>query len=221
MKLFPFRRKSTDSNEEIQESQPTVVGVVNVDDPTPGADPESGPAAVPSADSTAKAVSSAEAPQDPLAALATPNSDSETAPAKQPEAETSEAAVDPPAPVKQPGAPDDLLAQMSAEADSEIAAEEAVLEGGQKSDDDELDPELLDIFRDAKNEVQEGSLALELDDISTQDLLSEVATISQRLGVPAKGSAASRDRQAADTSSPDESNGPPDGEEQPKLPSTG
>jgi hypothetical protein len=235
MKLFPFRRKSADSNEETQESQPTIASDVSMDDATPKAGPESGPAAVPSADLTAEATAPPEAPEDPLAALPTPNSESEPALPTAPEpdvgvaaadapaleAETSETAGDAPAPAKRAGAPDDLLAQMSAEADTEIAQEEAALAGGQKSDDDELDPELLDIFRDAKTEVQEGSLASELEDISAQELLAEATTIKQRLGPPTKRSATDPGAPVTDASSSDESNSPPDGEEQPTPPSIG
>ncbi|MGQ9571950.1 MAG: hypothetical protein ACUVV3_02005 [Dehalococcoidia bacterium] len=50
-------------------------------------------------------------------------------------------------------------------------------------EDDSLDPDLLDIFREAKNEVQESTLASELENISIQDLLSDAVGISRRLGI--------------------------------------
>jgi hypothetical protein len=71
----------------------------------------------------------------------------------------------------------DLLVQIGAEANNEIEAEEKALE-----EDDSLDPELLDIFREAKIEVQESTLASELEDIPAQDLLSDLVSVSRRLG---------------------------------------
>ena len=64
----------------------------------------------------------------------------------------------------------DLLAQIGAEA-----------EGGSPQGDDSLDPDLLDVFRAAKNEVQESTLASELEDIPAQDLLSDLVGVSHRL----------------------------------------
>lgn len=64
----------------------------------------------------------------------------------------------------------DLMTQIGAEA-----------EGGSPQGDDPLDPDLLDIFRAAKNEVQESTLASELEDIPAQDLLSDLVGVSHRL----------------------------------------
>jgi hypothetical protein len=81
----------------------------------------------------------------------------------------------------------DLLAQIGAEADAEIKAEieaekEAPeTEGGSPQGGDSLDPDLLDIFRSAKEEVQESTLASELEDIPAQDLLSDLVGVSHRL----------------------------------------
>jgi hypothetical protein len=77
----------------------------------------------------------------------------------------------------------DLLTRIGAEADSEMEAEEAALkgEGGSSQGDDSLDPGLLDIFRDAKNEVQESTLAAELEDVPVQDLLSDLLGLSRSL----------------------------------------
>jgi len=77
----------------------------------------------------------------------------------------------------------DLLAQLGAEADAEIEAEEKApgTEGGSPQGGDSLDPDLLDIFRSAKEEVQESTLASELEDIPAQDLLSDLVGVSHRL----------------------------------------
>jgi hypothetical protein len=71
----------------------------------------------------------------------------------------------------------DLLTRIGAEADSEIEAED-----GPPQEDDPLDPELLDIFREAKNEVLESTLASELEDIPAQDLLTDLMGVSRQLG---------------------------------------
>jgi hypothetical protein len=44
----------------------------------------------------------------------------------------------------------------------------------------------MDLFRDAKEEVEEGSLASEVENVSIDDLLGDVVGISQRLGVATK-----------------------------------
>lgn len=73
----------------------------------------------------------------------------------------------------------DLMTQI----DAEIAAEEETpeTEGGSPQAGDSLDPDLLDIFRAAKNEVQESTLASEVEDIPAQDLLSDLVGVSHRL----------------------------------------
>jgi len=48
-----------------------------------------------------------------------------------------------------------------------------------------LDSDLLDVFRDVKEEVDESSLASQLEDIPISDLLGDVVGISSRLGVKA------------------------------------
>jgi hypothetical protein len=76
-----------------------------------------------------------------------------------------------------PAAQGDLLTRIGAEADSEVEAE-----GGSPQEEEPLDPELLDIFREAKNEVLESTLASELEDIPAQDLLTDLMGVSRQLG---------------------------------------
>jgi hypothetical protein len=71
----------------------------------------------------------------------------------------------------------DLLTRIGAEADSEIEAE-----GDSPQEEEPLDPELLDIFREAKNEVQESTLASELEDVPARDLLTDLMGVSRQLG---------------------------------------
>ena len=80
--------------------------------------------------------------------------------------------------------PNDPLAQMRADAASEAAAEEPA-EGAAPSPkpDDPLDAGLMDLFLEAKNEVQESTLASELEDIPIQDLLSDLMSVSEGLGI--------------------------------------
>lgn len=61
---------------------------------------------------------------------------------------------------------------------AQTAATEAEAETGEG-----MDPDLLNIFRDAKHEAEEGSLASEVEDVPIQDLLADVWSIGQRLGV--------------------------------------
>jgi hypothetical protein len=82
-----------------------------------------------------------------------------------------------PAEGEAPAPQGDLLTQIGAEADSEIEAE-----GDSPQEDEPLDPELLDIFREAKNEVLESTLASELEDIPAQDLLTDLMGVSRQLG---------------------------------------
>lgn len=81
--------------------------------------------------------------------------------------------------------PNDPLAAMRAEAANEVAAAETPPEGASASPqpDDTLDPGLLELFREAKNEVQESTLASELPDIPIQELLSDLVSISLDLGI--------------------------------------
>jgi hypothetical protein len=93
----------------------------------------------------------------------------------------AEAAADTPADASAEGeapAPQaDVLTQIGAEANSELEAE-----GGSPQEEEPLDPELLDIFREAKNEVLESTLASELEDIPAQDLLTDLMGVSRKLG---------------------------------------
>jgi len=95
--------------------------------------------------------------------------------------DTSEAAT--PTAEEAPAPAGDLLAQIGAEADAEIEAEKKAseTEGGSPQGGDSLDPDLLDIFRSAKEEVEESTLASELEDIPAQDLLSDLVGVSHRL----------------------------------------
>jgi hypothetical protein len=81
--------------------------------------------------------------------------------------------------------PNDPLAQMRADAASEAAAAEEPAEGAAPSPkpDDPLDAGLMDLFLEAKNEVQESTLASELEDIPIQDLLSDLMSVSEGLGI--------------------------------------
>ena len=100
------------------------------------------------------------------------------------EAETG-ASTDSPAQAGGVPPTDDPLAQMRADAAAEIAAAENPPEGAPASPkpDDVLDAGLMDLFREAKNEVQESTLASELPDIPIQDLLGDLVSVSRRLGV--------------------------------------
>ena len=100
------------------------------------------------------------------------------------EAETG-ASTDPLAQAEAGPPTNDLFAQMRADADAEIAAAENPPEGAPASPkpDDVLDAGLMDLFREAKNEVQESTLASELPDIPIQDLLGDLVSVSRRLGV--------------------------------------
>ena len=82
----------------------------------------------------------------------------------------------------------DPLAQISAEAAGEPAAAEKPPDGDPASPQtqDSLDDSLLDLFREAKNEVQETTLGSELPDIPIQELLGDLVSISRRLGIPSK-----------------------------------
>jgi hypothetical protein len=97
--------------------------------------------------------------------------------------EEKELVLDADAEEEAPAPAGDLLVQIGAEADAEIAAEEEAskTEGGSPQESDSLDPDLLDIFRSAKEEVEESTLASELEDIPAQDLLSDLVGVSHYL----------------------------------------
>jgi hypothetical protein len=100
------------------------------------------------------------------------------------EAETG-ASTDPPAQAGAVTPADDPLAQMRADAAAEVAAAQNLPEGAPASPQpvDALDADLMDLFLEAKNEVQESTLASELPDIPIQDLLGDLVSVSRRLGV--------------------------------------
>lgn len=128
---------------------------------------------------------------------------SNTAPIGTPESNAKEPEAAGDTPEETPPPQDNLLAQIGAEADAEMAKEEAeAAEADSAGDKDELDPELLDIFRDARNEVQESSLAAELDDIAVQELLNELLGIGSRLGIAAQGPARDRDHEGEKANEP-------------------
>jgi hypothetical protein len=105
--------------------------------------------------------------------------------------------ADTPTEEEAPAPEGDLLAQIGAEADAEIEAEKKApeTEGGSPQGGDSLDPDLLDIFRTAKEEVEESTLASELEDIPAQDLLSDLVGVSDHLrAMPRARSKPSQDR---------------------------
>ncbi len=84
-----------------------------------------------------------------------------------------------------PASSTDLLAQIDAETTREMEAAEKAPESGAgpPQGDDLLDPNLLELFREAKNEVVESTLASELEDIPIEDLLSDLTSVSRGLGI--------------------------------------
>ena len=96
--------------------------------------------------------------------------------------------------------PDDPLAQIRADADDETAAGKTPSEGdaAPPPPDDSLDASLLELFREAKNEVEESTLASELADIPIQDLLSDLVSVSQELGVTPRAHPAASQRKTRD-----------------------
>jgi len=95
----------------------------------------------------------------------------------------------------------DLMAQIGAEVASESEAAEKTPENdpGSPQADDSLDPDLLELFREAKNEVVETTLASELPDIPMQDLLSDLENVSQRLGITPRARTDPRHDKAQDS----------------------
>jgi hypothetical protein len=90
-------------------------------------------------------------------------------------------------PEARPPSQESFLAEIGAEADKEMAEQERLIAGEGLQEDDALDPGLVDLFRDAKTEVEESSLAAELDNIPAREILDEITEVSQRLGVPSDG----------------------------------
>lgn len=100
-----------------------------------------------------------------------------------------------------PSAPqEDPLTQLSAEAPGELAAIEKPPESDPTSPgpDDALDAGLMDLFREAKNEVQDTTLASELPDIPIQELLGDLVSISRRLGISPQARAKSNELREGD-----------------------
>ncbi len=97
--------------------------------------------------------------------------------------------------------PNDPLAQMRADAASEAAAAETPSEGAAPTPrpDDPLDAELMDLFLEAKNEVQESTLASDLEDIPIQDLLSDLMSVSEGLGITPRVHARPKQDRALDS----------------------
>ena len=96
---------------------------------------------------------------------------------------------------------DDPLAQMRADAAAEGAAAENSPEGATASPQpvDALDASLMDLFLEAKNEVQEITLGSELPDIPIQDLLSDLVSVSEDLGITPRVRAKPRQDRALDS----------------------
>jgi hypothetical protein len=83
----------------------------------------------------------------------------------------------------------ELVLDTDAEAEApapDAAAVAEVLAQEEAPVDDPLDPDLVDIFREAKNEVEEITLASELEDIPTQDLLTDLVGVRRRLSIAAR-----------------------------------
>lgn len=147
----------------------------------------------------------------PQAAPASPPPEPPTAAEPRATAPEPPAAAPPPAqPVSEPpapAAPEDPLAALSTEApqpesqtpvipevpDPSTAGEAAPQDGGDALAglagvaDAEGGDDLLDIFRDAKDETEEGSLVKELDNVPISELLTDVVSLSQQLGVTPSG----------------------------------
>ena len=84
---------------------------------------------------------------------------------------------------REPGG--DILVDVGYDPDSEAYAGRRAPENGAASPetDEPLDPALLQLFAEAKNEAQETVLASELPDIPIQDLLSDLVSLSRSLGI--------------------------------------
>jgi LysM repeat protein len=88
-----------------------------------------------------------------------------------------------------PDAPPDFLrkdATAESGAESSGATEVPAADpqpAGEGKADDALSPDLLDIFRDAKNDVAETGLASEVEDVSLDSLLADLESVSKGLGL--------------------------------------
>jgi hypothetical protein len=96
-----------------------------------------------------------------------------------------------------PGLRGDLMVDVGPEAGSEAEAGGRAPENGAASPepDEPLDPSLVQLFLEAKNEAQESALASELPDIPIQELLSELVSLRRSLrGEPPSGTGAANGR---------------------------
>ena len=95
----------------------------------------------------------------------------------------TEGSTDPPAQTGAFAPALDPVAQMRADAAAEVASENP-LEGAPATPQaGDLESSLLDIFTEAKEEMEEATLASQLPDIPIQELLGDLVTLSQCLGV--------------------------------------
>jgi len=94
----------------------------------------------------------------------------------------------------------DLPAEIDVEADSGVDAGARAPENGATSPEMEepLDPTLVQLFLEAKNEVEEDALASELPDIPIQDLLRELVSLSRSLGIEQPPTDTEMDAEPAD-----------------------
>jgi LysM repeat protein len=110
-----------------------------------------------------------------------------------------------------PASEGDPLAEMGPAAPRELEAGGKAPENGSvpPQTDEPLDPALVDLFREARNEAQESALASELPDIPIQDLLSELVSVGQRLGIgpPVSTETAGGEDSAETEHSPDSETG--------------
>lgn len=97
--------------------------------------------------------------------------------------ETPGASIDPPAETGAVPSADAILAQVGADMSAEDLTEDAP---ASPQPGDALDPDLLDLFREAKDEVEEATLASQLPDIPIQELLSDLENLSQSLGIASR-----------------------------------
>lgn len=141
------------------------------------------------------------------------------APDRGPQAQPPSAAPDPQEPLATILSPQGEQGQVAGTpAQPNPAAGSDPLAGMQTTgqEEDDLDPGLLDIFRDAKSEVEESTLASELEEVPVTDLLSELSSIGIRLGIPPGGRPRERGEdtaaEAAEEGDPvAEDDPPPDG----------
>ncbi|MFQ5382762.1 MAG: LysM peptidoglycan-binding domain-containing protein, partial [Dehalococcoidia bacterium] len=106
-------------------------------------------------------------------------------PSPSPAGDASPDAPPDPAADAQTGTATDTPGESAAPPNEPDAADDA-LAGLGDSDEEESSDDLLDIFKEAKEEVEESSLTAGLDDIPIVDLMSDVSSMSKHLGVAPK-----------------------------------